>query len=61
MSRPEAGSVEDWLRYARSDLAVAAGPLPDGVLPGVRGYHAQQAAEKALKAIQIHRGPEATI
>lgn len=58
MSQPEPGSVADWMRLARSDLAVAKGPLPEGALPGVSCYHAQQAAEKALKAVQVHLGLE---
>lgn len=55
---PPVGSPEDWLRYARSDLAVADGARADGALPGVYCYHAQQAAEKAIKAVQVRLGLE---
>lgn len=44
----------DWLRYAKSDLALAASK-PDGVLLDTLCFHAQQAAEKSLKAVLILR------
>lgn len=47
-----------WLRYARSDLALATGVLPGGVLLEHLLFHAQQAAEKALKALLVHHGRE---
>ena len=50
------GSPADWLRYARSDYRLAAIRLPKGVMLESLCYHAQQAAEKALKAILLHRG-----
>lgn len=40
-----------WLRHARSDLALAEAPPPEGVLLELLCYHAQQATEKALKAV----------
>lgn len=43
----------DWLEYAREDLAVAE-ELVDGH-GSISAYHAHQAAEKGLKALQIHR------
>jgi len=45
------------LRHAKSDLAVAQGveSNPD-VLPNQSAFHAQQAAEKAIKAVMIHEG-----
>jgi HEPN domain-containing protein len=53
---PEAcapGSPADWLRYAYSDLALAGiTPLPQILLEQLC-FHAQQAAEKAVKAILI--------
>jgi HEPN domain-containing protein len=60
--RPDSGapgSPEDWLRHARSDLAlaVAVGPVGD-VLAETLCFHAQQAAEKALKAVLINVGVE---
>ncbi len=50
---PEPGSPQDWLRLARADLAHARGPLPEGGLYQVLCYHAQQAAEKAIKALLV--------
>jgi len=44
------GSPSDWLRRARSDLALAKAPLPAGALYEDLCFHAQQAAEKAVKA-----------
>lgn len=48
------GSPEDWLRYAKADLALARVPLPSGGLYALLCFHAQQAAEKSLKAVLIH-------
>jgi HEPN domain-containing protein len=45
------GSPSDWLRRARSDLTLAKVALPRGVLYEDLCFHAQQAAEKAIKAI----------
>jgi HEPN domain-containing protein len=42
-----------WLRYAEADLAVARSPLPEDALLELWGFHAQQAAEKAIKAVLI--------
>ncbi|ARA94890.1 hypothetical protein AWN76_018170 [Rhodothermaceae bacterium RA] len=53
---PLPGSPADWLRYARSDLALARATPPPGVLTEVLCFHAQQAAEKALKAVLVHHG-----
>ncbi len=48
------GSPEDWLRYARSDLEIAhVAPSADMMLESLC-FHAQQTAEKALKAVLIH-------
>lgn len=48
---------QDWLRHARSNLKLAesGGKLKD-VLREDLCFNAQQAAEKALKAVCIHRG-----
>ena len=54
--RPEPGSVGDWLARARSDLAIAKAPLPEGAFYEDLCFHAQQAAEKALKAVSLHHG-----
>ena len=51
---PESRSLSlpsDWLRRARSDLALAKAPLPTDVLYADLCFHAQQAAEKAIKAV----------
>lgn len=56
---PDAGNPGDpheWLRHARSDLALAQVDRPEGVLLEGLCYHAQQAAEKALKAVLILNG-----
>jgi HEPN domain-containing protein len=58
MSRPEPGSPADWLRYARSDLILAETAPPSGVLLEALCFHAQQAAEKAIKGVLIHFGTE---
>ena len=47
------GSPEDWIRYARADLALARVPLPQGGLYELLCFHAQQAAEKGLKAVLV--------
>ena len=51
----EYGTPQEWMDYARADLALAAIPLPAGVRYQQLCCHAQQAAEKALKAVLIHR------
>lgn len=49
------GSPEEWLDHARSDLAYARlGERDPEVLPNQAAFHAQQAAEKAIKAAMIH-------
>ena len=50
------GSANDWLARAKGDLAIARAPLPEGAFLEDLCYHAQQAAEKALKALYVHRG-----
>jgi len=49
--RPIAGSPADWLARARSDLALARMPLPKEAFYEDLCFHAQQAAEKAIKAV----------
>ena len=53
---PDPGSPADWLRHARSDLVLAQIEQPEGVLSEALCFHAQQAAEKALKAVLVHLG-----
>ncbi|MGD0113502.1 MAG: HEPN domain-containing protein [Armatimonadota bacterium] len=55
---PEPGSPEDWLRYARSDLAVAGQVRLDDVLAETLCFHAQQAVEKSIKAVLVSVGVE---
>ncbi len=57
IDRPPPESPQAWLQRARSDLALgrAALNVPD-VFPEDACFHAQQCAEKALKALLIHRG-----
>ena len=50
------GSALAWLRHARSDLAVAQARGLIGVLLETLCYHAQQAAEKSIKAVLVSRG-----
>ena len=47
------GSAEDWLRYASSDLELARIEKPEGVWLENLCFHAQQAAEKTLKAVLV--------
>ena len=49
------GSPEDWIRRARSDLTLAQTSPEVGVLLEDLCFHAQQAAEKAFKAVLIAR------
>lgn len=42
-----------WIDNARADLALASIPLPPGVTYEQLSFHAQQAAEKALKAVLL--------
>ncbi len=57
-AKPFPGSAADWLRRARSDLALAGISLPRGVLYSELCFHAQQAAEKSIKAVLVHYGIE---
>ena len=51
------GSPDEWLIHAESDLRYARLGKNDGtVLPGQVCFHAQQAAEKAIKASLLLRG-----
>lgn len=54
--RPVPGSAGDWLARARGDLAIARVPLPEQAFYEDLCFHAQQAAEKALKAVYQHHG-----
>lgn len=50
------GSPQDWLRHARSDLALSRLPKTRQILYQHLCFHAQQAAEKALKAVLAANG-----
>lgn len=47
------GSPESWLKYANSDLELARVSKPQNVFFETLCFHAQQAAEKAIKALLI--------
>lgn len=53
--RPIPGTPEQWIARAKSDLAVARMTLPEDACYEELCFHAQQAAEKAIKAVyQLH-------
>lgn len=56
LDRRSPGSPQDWLTRAKGDLALARVPLPEGAFYEDLCFHAQQAAEKALKAVYLRRG-----
>jgi HEPN domain-containing protein len=56
MMPPEPGSPADWMRHARSDLAMACAPASADILKEALCFHAQQAAEKGIKAVLLARG-----
>lgn len=47
------GSPEEWLRYALSDLELARVASSPNILLATLCFHAQQVAEKSLKAVLI--------
>lgn len=49
--QPESGSPADWIRRAKSDLALARLPIAGDLVLEDLCFHAQQAAEKSIKAI----------
>lgn len=53
---PLPGSPEDWLRHARSDLALARQRNAPDILLTTLCFHTQQAAEKGIKAVLVQRG-----
>jgi len=54
--RPPPGSPDDWLAHAESDLNLARLARDrQEILPEQVCFHAQQAAEKALKAVLVSR------
>jgi HEPN domain-containing protein len=55
LDRSAPGSSQNWLARAKSDLALALAPLPEGAFYEDLCFHAQQAAEKAIKAVYQDR------
>lgn len=54
MPRPEVRElVERWLRYARDDFSAAEELKSSGIPARISCFHAQQAAEKAMKAVFV--------
>ncbi|MEK6697886.1 MAG: HEPN domain-containing protein [Nitrospirota bacterium] len=51
-------SPGDWLNHARSDLKLARLGASQDVLPEQICFHAQQAVEKALKAVLLFSGTD---
>ena len=54
--RPASGSPQDWLHNARSDLLLAQTRRRRGILYAHLCFHAEQAAEKSLKAVLVALG-----
>ncbi len=52
----ELGSPEDWLKRAKSNLAIAKQPKTEDIFLEDLCFEAQQAAEKAIKAILLSKG-----
>ena len=50
---PPDSVARTWIAHARGDLALAEAPPPPGVPLELLCFHAQQAAEKALKAVLL--------
>ena len=48
--------AREWLRYAEADLALAGVPLPAKGMYEQLSFHAQQAVEKAIKAVLVSQG-----
>ena len=54
--KPDSTDAREWVRYATSDLLLAETVPPSGVLLEHPCFHAQQSAEKAIKAALIADG-----
>jgi len=52
------GSPAEWIRYAEADLELATSASPPSGFYEPLCFHAQQAVEKALKAILVKHGIE---
>jgi HEPN domain-containing protein len=53
---PIPGSPADWLRHARSDLALAQQRHDPAILLTTLGFHIQQVVEKSIKAVLVRQG-----
>ena len=55
----EAGDADEWLLHAESDLTYAKlGQVQSAILRNQVAFHAEQAAEKAFKAVLVHAAVE---
>jgi HEPN domain-containing protein len=50
--------VVEWMRHARSDMVIANMVENEEIAPDIIAFHAQQAVEKALKALLIQHQHE---
>ena len=50
------GSPQEWLARARGNLALAKTPVPAGGFWEDLCFNTQQTAEKAIKAVMLHKG-----
>jgi HEPN domain-containing protein len=55
-SQQRADEPRRWQQLARADLAIAKVPLPPGGMYEQLCFHAQQAAEKSIKAVLLNLG-----
>ena len=55
-SRKIPGTSDEWISHAKSDLRMASLASADRLVLGIQAcFHAQQAAEKAIKAVLLSR------
>jgi HEPN domain-containing protein len=50
------GTAQEWLKRAKGNLALAKQPKPKDAFWDDLCFDAQQAAEKSMKAVLVHRG-----
>lgn len=55
-SDPNAADSQTWMSRSQGHLALARQPKPPGGFWEDLAFHAQQAAEFAIKAVYVHRG-----
>ena len=56
---PKAGSPAYWLLFAEGDLVLARNQPSEDLLVELLCFHAQQAVEKAIKAVLLYFGEQA--